>query len=138
MFAGVECCVESYRAKTDWRNSVYAGGITGGLLGFRELCHLEKKNMLCEAANIYKDTFALLWKKKLFSAKKCSILDFSTSDFPNLEIYLLEYGITYFQMHDMLYRAGIKAAGFGAAGFAAFSAAIDYFMHTSTLFNPSN
>ncbi len=41
MFAGVECCVESYRAKTDWRNSVYAGGITGGLLGFRELCNLE-------------------------------------------------------------------------------------------------
>ena len=35
MFAGVECCVESYRAKTDWKNSVYAGGITGGLLGFR-------------------------------------------------------------------------------------------------------
>jgi len=69
MFAGVECCVESYRAKADWKNSVYAGGITGGLLGFR---------------------------------------------------------------------AGLQAAGFGAAGFAAFAVGIDYLMSTSTLFNPNN
>jgi len=67
MFAGVECCIESYRAKSDWKNPVYAGGVTGGILG---------------------------------------------------------------------YRAGYKAAAFGAAGFAAFSYAIEYFMHTSTLFNP--
>merc|ERR1719369_746980 len=69
MFAGVECAVESYRGKADWRNSFYAGGITGAALGLR---------------------------------------------------------------------AGVKAAAFGATGFAAFSLAIDYFMHTSSLFNPQN
>ena len=57
----------SYRAKSDYRNAVYSGFVTGGLLG---------------------------------------------------------------------YRAGPMGAVYGGCGFAAFSLAIDYFMHTSTLFNP--
>lgn len=67
LIVGIECIIETHRAKSDVWNHVYGGGITGGLLGLR---------------------------------------------------------------------AGVRAAGFGAAGFAAFSAAIDYFMNTSTLFNP--
>ncbi|CAD6207963.1 GSCOCG00003221001-RA-CDS [Cotesia congregata] len=61
LFSAMECTVESYRGKTDWRNGTYAGGLTGGLIGLR---------------------------------------------------------------------AGVKAGVIGAAGFAAFSAAIDYYMHS--------
>lgn len=35
LFSSVECCIESYRGKTDWKNGTYAGGVTGGLIGFR-------------------------------------------------------------------------------------------------------
>ncbi|KAI4186393.1 MAG: hypothetical protein L6R41_003511 [Letrouitia leprolyta] len=63
IFAGTECCIESYRAKSDLKNSVAAGCITGGVLGAQ---------------------------------------------------------------------AGPQAAAFGCAGFAAFSVAIDAFMHRQT------
>ncbi|TGZ57359.1 mitochondrial import inner membrane translocase subunit Tim22 [Temnothorax curvispinosus] len=62
IFSAIECTIESYRGKTDWKNGTYAGGFTGGLIGLR---------------------------------------------------------------------AGIKAGIVGAAGFAAFSTAIDYYMHRS-------
>jgi len=67
MFASTECVIESYRGKSDMKNAVYSGFVTGGLLGFR---------------------------------------------------------------------AGPMAAVYGGCGFAAFSVAIDYFMHSSSLFNP--
>ncbi|GFY67295.1 mitochondrial import inner membrane translocase subunit Tim22 [Trichonephila inaurata madagascariensis] len=35
MFAIAECNIEGYRGKSDWKNSVMAGGVTGGLLGAR-------------------------------------------------------------------------------------------------------
>lgn len=67
MFATTDCVIESYRGKSDMKNAVYSGFVTGGLLGFR---------------------------------------------------------------------AGPMAAVYGGCGFAAFSVVIDYFMHTSELFNP--
>ncbi|CAG0892615.1 unnamed protein product [Cyprideis torosa] len=59
MFSAVECTIESYRGKDDWKNGTYSGAVTGGLIGLR---------------------------------------------------------------------AGVKAGVFGAAGFAIFSTAIDYWM----------
>jgi len=35
MFTAVECGVETYRAKHDWKNGTIAGGITGAVLGLR-------------------------------------------------------------------------------------------------------
>uniref|UniRef100_W5KYS2 Mitochondrial import inner membrane translocase subunit TIM22 n=1 Tax=Astyanax mexicanus TaxID=7994 RepID=W5KYS2_ASTMX len=35
MFSCTECIIESHRGKTDWKNAVYSGCITGGAIGFR-------------------------------------------------------------------------------------------------------
>jgi import inner membrane translocase subunit TIM22 len=67
MFAGTECIIEGYRGKSDYKNAVYSGFATGGMLGMR---------------------------------------------------------------------AGPIGAVWGGCGFAAFSLAIDYFMHESSFMNP--
>ncbi|CAG4968272.1 unnamed protein product [Parnassius apollo] len=33
VFSGVECCIESARGKSDWKNGTYAGGLKAGLFG---------------------------------------------------------------------------------------------------------
>ncbi|CAH7684353.1 Tim17/Tim22/Tim23/Pmp24 family-domain-containing protein [Phakopsora pachyrhizi] len=35
LYAGLECCVESYRAKNDIWNSVVGGGVAGGILAWK-------------------------------------------------------------------------------------------------------
>ncbi|XP_065334464.1 mitochondrial import inner membrane translocase subunit Tim22 [Cloeon dipterum] len=35
VFTAVECTIETYRGKSDWKNGTYAGLITGGLIGYR-------------------------------------------------------------------------------------------------------
>ncbi|TNM84675.1 hypothetical protein fugu_008853 [Takifugu bimaculatus] len=87
MFSCTECIIESHRGKSDWKNAVYSGCVTGGAIGFRGMQQLYF-NVLIQRYRV---------------RNICLII-------------------------NICLPAGLKAGVLGCGGFAAFSAAIEYYL----------
>jgi hypothetical protein len=57
LYAGIECVIEKHRGKHDWKNSLYTGFVTGGLLARGSallfLLHSRKLQTACYRAHCH-------------------------------------------------------------------------------------
>lgn len=97
-----------HRGKSDWKNAVYSGCVTGGAIGFRGM-----QPYLFLSCSFLSYTHSL--------AVECNLI--------YLPIVCAESNVSLLSSCCFsCFVAGLKAGVLGCGGFAAFSAAIEYYL----------